>query len=186
MKPTMCIKIDMQELHESARLGQVGNLDVLLDAGADINAQDDMGNTALIIATNNINITSSIDVIELLIDRGCNLNTQNTYDWTALMYVACSHFRATKLLVDHGCDINRQTFDDRIALVFAFEHGQNDIFNLLLSKHIERGDQLCSYSKIQEDDYFVLRGIIKEKYNRRERLDMVLGHAPITLLTGHT
>lgn len=56
---------------------------LLLDNGADINAQNNYGNTALLIACG----TGDIEIAQVLINRGADTIIQNVYGRTALQRV---------------------------------------------------------------------------------------------------
>ena len=54
----------------------------LVDAGANVNARDDLGGTALHVA---VNFRGDLDVVRLLIDRGANVNAPDTDGDTPLL-----------------------------------------------------------------------------------------------------
>ena len=68
----------------AAFLGHDRCVEVLLDAGADINAQDEVGRTALMEAC----VAFKKDVIRLLISRGADVNLCDNNGCTALMRAA--------------------------------------------------------------------------------------------------
>ena len=59
---------------------------LLLDTGADINAQDTDGNTAL----TNASHRGNIEIVRLLLDRGADVNIKDEDDVTALWYAIAS------------------------------------------------------------------------------------------------
>ena len=59
-------------LIDAAKNGDIELVQRLLDRGADVNAQDDYGNTAL---SNHHSI--SIDIVRLLLDKGADLDIKD-------------------------------------------------------------------------------------------------------------
>ena len=55
---------------------------ILIDAGADVDIQDNDGRTALMWASSNDNL----EVVQELIKAGADVNIQNNEGWTALIY----------------------------------------------------------------------------------------------------
>ena len=60
-------------LHWAARLGELNTLSKLLDAGADIEAPDSVGYTALDMAARGTR-RKGLEIVQILIQRGANLN----------------------------------------------------------------------------------------------------------------
>lgn len=94
-----------------------------------------------------MNAVNRPDVVKLLIERGANINGQNTFGKTALMYaIQYGNFTAVKLLVEGKADVNMATFgpmDDceyeiqvgnRTPLMYAAWQGNIEIVNYLISK----------------------------------------------------
>jgi ankyrin repeat protein len=75
----------------------------LIEAGANVNLQDNYGYTALMHAA-----TKSTDnTVKMLINTGADVNLQNKYGYTALMYAATKSTENTvKMLIDAGADVN--------------------------------------------------------------------------------
>jgi len=104
----------------------------LIHAGADVNAKDPCGNTALMVACK----AGYIDIVKLLIILSdYNVNSKDIEDNTALM-VACQagHTDIVKLLLKRDADVNAKNRWDYTALIFAYESGHTDIVKLLLEK----------------------------------------------------
>jgi ankyrin repeat protein len=95
----------------------------LIQAGADIDAQDNDGKTALMNACN----MGCSGCIELLLDSGADINAQDNDGKTALMNacnVGCSD--CVKLLLNSVAIKSIQDNDGRVALDYAFAHSQLD------------------------------------------------------------
>lgn len=117
---------------------------VLIAAGADVNAKDSDGNTALIRATQEERYyfhyrsdeeyaTKSLSIINALIAAKSDVNAKNNYSNTALMEAAENgDINIVKSLIDAGADVNIKDSDGKIALNIATERGYNNIASMLL------------------------------------------------------
>src|SRR5215467_2417831 len=77
---------------------------MLLDAGSNVEAPNQEGQTALMLAAR----AGSLDVAELLVRRGANVNARETWrGQTALMWAAAAgSAELTRFLIDHKADVN--------------------------------------------------------------------------------
>lgn len=114
----------------SQQANQHQNIEFIINAGANINAQDKYGFTALMRAA----LFGHISLIQLLIKNDASLDLQNIYGQTALFLAACFHPDAAKLLIKKGANINHQTIDGDTALIKAARNGHKDIVELLIDK----------------------------------------------------
>jgi uncharacterized protein len=77
-------------LHSAAWLGETGVIRALLDAGADVRARTNSGETALILA-----LRHGPDVIRMLLDAGADVDARDSRGLTALLHAVGNHeFRA--------------------------------------------------------------------------------------------
>ena len=137
-------KVDAREavlegtaLQASAAVGNAAIVQTLLDKGADIEAKDYRGNTALYSALRH----KKVDVIRVLLDRDANvLNTSDLgaalYSWTRF-----GQEGIVEKLLNHGADIEAiTTLSSRYtALHVASYNGHEVIARLLLAKGADSG-----------------------------------------------
>jgi len=103
-----------------------------LDGGADINHQDSLGVTPLIMA---INQKLDKEIVTMLLDRGANPNIQDNSGQTALMHAIIwkSPIKIVKILLKKGSDATIQDNQGRIALMYAITtNADKKIITLLL------------------------------------------------------
>ncbi|KAA0147080.1 hypothetical protein FNF31_07655 [Cafeteria roenbergensis] len=120
-------------LWEAAKAGNTAEASRLLDEGAPVtweNSLDD-GFTALIKAAQG----GHPDTVEVLLDRGADLEVKSWDGFTALMKAAQGgHKDTVEVLLDRGADLEVKSWDDSTALTMAAEHGHRDTAELLLDR----------------------------------------------------
>jgi ankyrin repeat protein len=91
-------------LHRASYRGQLQVVRFIVNGGADINICDVNINTALHYATE----SGSVEIINLLLDKGISVNLIGTYDSTTPLHVSAEfgQLDATKVLVERGAAIN--------------------------------------------------------------------------------
>jgi rhodanese-related sulfurtransferase len=103
----------MTPLMQAALLAETTFVQVLLEAGADVNLLNNDMNNALWFAC----VSESAEIIALLIEHGINLNNSNVNGATSLLYAASAgKYPVVKLLVEAGADLTVQTLDGFTAL----------------------------------------------------------------------
>ena len=89
------------------------------------------GLPALLWAVNN----KKIDIVELLIDKGADINIKNNNDEALLIIAIKMNDQAlVKLLIDKGADINVRKSGNDTALLFAVDKNHQEIVKLLIEK----------------------------------------------------
>ena len=94
---------------------------MLLDAGADANIKDNLGNTALFYATHHHDGT----VFNMLKDKGADINTLNEKKQTILIYAVENEIvdeSLLKLLIEKKIDISAKDADGKSAFDYAKEN----------------------------------------------------------------
>ena len=108
-------------------------IDALLTAGADINARDQHGQTALMNAATN----GQVEVVRLLADRGADLNHRAKSGLTAVMLaVVRGHADVVRILVEAGADLTPRGsgapgFDGKTAADLARDREEAVLLDLL-------------------------------------------------------
>ena len=120
---------------------------LLLDKGADINAQGGEYGNALQAASFNNNEK----VVQLLLDKGANINAQGGEYGNALQAASASYGECkevVQLLLDNGADVNAQSEEYGNALQAALSYGREDVAQLLRA----RGAVLEVEDNVQNED----------------------------------
>lgn len=122
----------------AARLGHEYIADMLIHAGANVNAQDNEGNTPLILAT----ITGSTKTVRNLTDKSPDMDHLNTLDRSALMWAAALGRREiAQLLIRRGANPDLQNKAGQTAYDIARLHE-----NFSLAEILKAGVQQQSHT----------------------------------------
>lgn len=126
---------DPEKFYSAIRQNNLTELMGLLDQKADANVADDRGITPLMYAAE----IGSVEAMGLLVDRGADVNRQNAFGSTALMW-SVSDPAKVRLLLDHGADVNITARSGRTALIVAaFTNPSAEVVRLLLQKGAKVG-----------------------------------------------
>lgn len=149
---------------DSARLGRVSQLSMLLDRGIDPDTVDAFNNSLLIIAARE----NHPDVVELLVTRGARISYRNEAGdsalmlaslrgnqaiaerllyagaevnhegWTPLMYAAFEgHAELVDLLIRAGADVNAKAPNNATAMMFAARNGHMEVVRRMLETDVD-------------------------------------------------
>jgi len=128
------------QLHEAARVGQVGVARQLIDAGSSVNAKDPRGCTPLHLAV----AENQLEMVEFLLSQGTDVNAQDSLGQTPLHEVAHSQLagmlklrqgdpRIGELLLSKGADVNRADVQGWTPLHHARYYGNGKVADGLVS-----------------------------------------------------
>jgi ankyrin repeat protein len=111
-------------LIQAVKDGNIADIEKALNAGADINAKDNLNDvTALMWATQDNNI----EIIKFLIGKGADVNVKRSNDGVTALLLASQYgyTEEANLLIDKGADINARAIVNNIewtALMLASKY----------------------------------------------------------------
>ena len=118
-------------IHAAAYYDHTACIDVLLDAGADIESKDDIGCTAIHGAA----WRGHTACIGVLLDRGADIESKQNQGATALHLAACQgHTACIGVLLDRGADIESMDHEGSTALHKAAQQGHIHCIAVLLDR----------------------------------------------------
>jgi ankyrin repeat protein len=104
------------ELFKAIKEGNLENVKKTLEQGADVNAQDDKRNPALVISISK----SKYEIVKLLIEKGADINIKDEDSDTSLIKASRHGYTdITHLLIINGADVNAKSIDGSTALMEA-------------------------------------------------------------------
>ena len=115
---------------------------VLLECGVDVNAQDIYSFTPLNIASSRFEDDPRL--ARLLIERGADPNTRSWDDQTPLHYASRDgHIEKARVLIEHGANVEVKDNNGRTPLDIASSNQREEIIKLLL-EHGASGEDIVS------------------------------------------
>jgi ankyrin repeat protein len=134
VNPNIHVSGDTALIVASAYSGSTSSqetVETLIAAGADVNIQNDWGDTALTMA-------SRQEIVEVLIAAGANLNSRNIHGNTALMSTILHRKRSTcqkivEALIAAGADPNIQNKSGETALSLAISRQVKSVIDSLIA-----------------------------------------------------
>ena len=102
------------DFYTAIRNNDLVRLKAVVHGATEANTKDGHGETPLMYAA----FTGSLDAMRFLIERGADVNTQNEFGSTALIWSATDAAKV-RLLVEHGANVNLATKKGRTALLVA-------------------------------------------------------------------
>jgi ankyrin repeat protein len=147
MSGAVLLAADSSDLLVAIRRGDYQQAQSLLRSGANVNAADADGTTALMHAV----IESDARMMRLLIENRANVNAKNALDSTALMYAA-TNLTKTQLLLDAGAEVNVAGKRGATPLsVAASTFGSTPVLKLLIAKGATPEDRLMAAVALKGD-----------------------------------
>jgi ankyrin repeat protein len=117
--------------------GDIESVKLLLDAGADVNAAESFGNTALAISV--YWQYHNLELFDLLIKAGADVDTHKEPNPTPLCYAAQNGLsEVARILVRAGADCNARDSKGRTPLMFAARKGDINLVKELLQAGADR------------------------------------------------
>jgi ankyrin repeat protein len=125
------LKTGLMPLHEAAKAGDAGQVQLLVSSGSNVNARDEQGRRPLHHAA----ASGRKETAELLIANGADVNATSEDGCTPLHAAASEGQRElVELLLDRGADIGKQYSDAATSLSLAITNGYREVVELLLAR----------------------------------------------------
>lgn len=120
-----------EQLFKAVEDSDTERIEQMIQAGANINAQDQNGRTAAMIATYNNDLISA----KVLIEAGADVNIQDDMQNTPFLYAGAEgYLDILKLTIEAGADPAITNRYGGTALIPASEHGYVDVVRELLTQ----------------------------------------------------
>lgn len=142
---------------------------LLVRNDADINAQNEHGNTPIMLTTD------KPEIFKYLLQLKPDLNIQNDSGNTALMWAAyIGKYNIVKLLLEAGAKVDLKNNSGNAAITWSSSNGHLKITKLLLKYGAEMGDTI-----IKEEHEYTFRKIIDEHQRRCGNIRLYTLNIPI-------
>ncbi|MCJ1455007.1 hypothetical protein MMC28_005361 [Mycoblastus sanguinarius] len=122
-------------LERAAKSNNKRIVQLLLDNGVDVNAQNAQGETALRCVPFHGRKDGDIAVVRLLLENGADIESKSLNGFTALLSASLyGKEEIVLLLLEKGADIESKSPDGVTALIYAAQYGNEETVRLLLEK----------------------------------------------------
>ena len=123
-----------KQLIESSKNGNLEKVKELIEKGVNLNFQNNMGDTALILSIEH----NREEVARLLINKGADVNVQENTNNTALMRAARhGRLEIIKLLIDKVSNLNIKNKCNKTAFILAVDNKHKKIIEFLIDAGAE-------------------------------------------------
>ena len=117
-------------LHKAVENNDIGLVKLFIYYGADVNAQDDDGDTPLHCSTR----SNNNEIAEFLIAQGADVNAGNDFGMTPLHWAAYNNNNEiAHMLIDADADVNAQNNNKLTPYHYAFINGSINVIRLLIN-----------------------------------------------------
>jgi ankyrin repeat protein len=176
-KPDARSKRSIPALVMAAARKQVAVVEALLDKGADVNIRaTDAEKGIEQITPLHVSATNGhVEILQLLLTRGANVNAQDKSGLTPLMAASeLGNTVAVILMIDKGADVNLQDYDGLSPLILTAYTSQHDVARILLSHEAQpelADDQFTTPLMIaaQQGDMEMVKLLIEAGANPKTR-----------------
>ncbi len=150
------------ELAEAAKKGEEEEVKTLLEAGADVNAKNNAGGTALMQAAGSRRDNSTVRV---LLDAGADVDAKANDGVSALMVATNGHTDSVRALLDAGADVNAKANHGLTALMGAAANGRTDSVRALLDAgadvNAKSDDGVTALMAAERNDHTDIVGLLR-------------------------
>lgn len=123
-----------RELHMAAEKGDAASIAGLLAKGAKIDARDESGRTALLIATH----ANQIEAAKVLIEAGADVNAKDNINDSPYLYAgARGHVEILRMTLANGADLKSTNRYGGTALIPAAERGHVETVRTLIEAGVD-------------------------------------------------
>lgn len=137
-----------ESLLESANTGDLEKFKMLLNKGADINAKDFVGKTAM---TNSL-ANRHFNLSKFIIEKGADVNTSGINGYSPIyVAVTVNNTKIVEMLLDRGADANATMDASLPVLMLAIKNNNSDIVKALIIKGADVNMQSFSESGYGQD-----------------------------------
>ncbi len=133
--PSMSVEQLNSNLFMAAKVGNSQLMTKLVQQGADVNARNENGETALHAAATK----GHVGVVNFLYGHNAETNARTVEGWTALHSAArFGHAGVVQALIEGGAIVGYLTKDGKTALSFARQLGYEEVVTVLIAKGATR------------------------------------------------